>query len=625
MYRYRHSLPIQGGRRYGGYADVAGSGQDATNSAGVGGAASASGESFRDDLATRIAICILAQAPLWEHSTVDVVPRRISCETAEHIDDIAVHTSRGRLLVQAKGDAKLALPDDATARKNPLADPFVKAIAQLVAQQTSPRPPSTPLIPSTDRFVLAYKDATKELARLRDIAARLSTEDKAGEEFDVRPRVLHGADDEVFESFRKVVTAITGASWGWTELVALLRVTVFWWVAPEGAGRRIPVDPYNLLRWVLADPDATSKAANIISRKMLELAASRASMDADALRSLLTNEKFELQALPDYSGDLDRVEEASTRYLASIERRTCLAPIARKVTSRLLIALEDGATVLVGDRGMGKSTVLASVARELRKRKRQVVVCDLRQAAANIFPGLRASMERVLAAIGDPLPAYLLIDGLDETSHNSELAKAVLSLCDVSAEDRRWRLLATARTRAMGSPEWRRRFKGSPVESSPDEFLQNLHYARVDRFDPEELDHALGTISADAASIIRSSERLRRFVETPENFALLSDLVAGTAGALGEATYASGLVSEYWARRVSYKDAIARRHALLEIDRLQQEAGASTSMFADVVGRGVTVQILAELEDDRVITIVDDRVSITHELVVDYIRAGARG
>src|ERR1041384_2408952 len=91
----------------------------------AGGAAGSGGESFRSDVAARIAVHLLAQRAIPE-LTGAAMPIRISLESAAEVDDIEVKTSNGGTWwIQAKRRVGLA-----RGRQKPLGSAFDQFVRQ---------------------------------------------------------------------------------------------------------------------------------------------------------------------------------------------------------------------------------------------------------------------------------------------------------------------------------------------------------------------------------------------------------------------------------------------------------------------------------------------------------------
>jgi hypothetical protein len=129
----------------------------------AGGAASAGGESFRSDVAARIAVHLLVQRAIPDLPG-GATPIRISLESPAEVDDIKVKTSDGGTWwLQAKRYVGLARGDG---------KPLGSAFDQFVRRYLRTPAPD----PATDLLVLAYSEAPRSVASLRDVIRRFRVE-----------------------------------------------------------------------------------------------------------------------------------------------------------------------------------------------------------------------------------------------------------------------------------------------------------------------------------------------------------------------------------------------------------------------------------------------------------------
>lgn len=581
----------------------------------VGGSAATAGEVFRVDIATRIALHLLAQTPIWTPSTVDSVPISLRCEAATKIDDIAINTIVGRILIQAKGDDKLNVPPNATTLRSE--DAFVKAFGQLVAQQKT-----DPLDATKDRFVLAYKEATEELKRLKRIGERVGRLDVSKDETQGRVEVLRTEDEQkTFRRFELVIQHITGSAPNWSDLISLLRVAHFWGL-PEGVTHRIEIDPGNLMRAVLADGESCQTAIDALGREVLSLAAVATGVDLSSLRHFL-GKSFRLEAVPDCARDIERVRSTSAVHLASMrkwQRPAFGVTVDRGANAALRAAMNEGPVVVVGDRGIGKSAVAISLIDNLIASQQQVVVCDLKQATSSLFtipgdPPLRNTLDRVLAAFPHPIPAYLVIDGLEEIAGQRDLEKSVLALIGrVLRIPDHWRLICFARPSTLrGRRELQEVFSGNPIQKRVDEF-ETLRHLSLGPLSSDELDLVL-TSAPEAIRRSASTPAAQAFLSIPETLSMFADV---TPQSEQPPLYASPVLKEYWATKVGD---LGRQQALILLARAQRMQRSSTIPIAELLGDGISAEVLERLRDDGVIVIAAERVGFSHEMVADFIHA----
>lgn len=585
-------------------------------SSAIGGAANAGGESFRADLAARIAVHMLAQSPLWNHGAVDAVPVSVRCEAAEHVDDVAVDTRMGRLLFQAKGDDRLSLPPDARRVRRDGA--FVKAIAQLVAQQGQGA--SSPLDETTDRFVLAYKEGTEEIRRLKSIAERIAPPTKIDpNEARARLSVFRSERDKaVFERFERVLERVMHQTPTWQEAITLLRLSMFWAIS-EGISHRIDVDPAYHLRNVLAEGESAEAAIDVLSREFISLAAGAAAgITADGLRTFL-GRRFQLQGTPNCALDIQRVSNGTRIFVENMrkaQRPAFGAIVVRDALQEVWEKLERGPTAVIGERGVGKSNLLLTMFDDLTRRAQQVVVCDLRQATplhlltSSTATPLHNSLSAVMGSLPRPGPTYVLIDGLEETARDRNLEKVLASLLTILCADHSlWRVCATSRDSTLRGRKWRHFF--SEGIATPDS-TPSTRQVRLERFTAAELSQALERGPTELVEEAARDPVISRLLSLPENLSLLAELPSSSQTS---ARFTKALLDVYWEQRIATPE---RQALVMRIAREQRNLGSGAVPLDLLTGFG---SALSDLQDDGVVVVSNGRAAFAHDQLAEYVQS----
>lgn len=265
--------------------------------------------------------------------------------------------------------------------------------------------------------------------------------------------------------------------------------------------------------------------------------------------------------------DREVLIERSRTHLEHMARHTSLplgqgVHLERELTGPLLERAHEGSLLLVGEPGSGKTGALHSLAGELTREGRDVVVlaADLVAAAGQRGLaeelGLQRGVFDALAAWPGSEPGFLLVNALD-AARGREAASALTSLVAQVAEgSRRWRVIASIRSFDLRhSPELRDAF----AVPAPDdggfldaEFMSIRHFA-VGRLTEGELQTAGTRAQALGAFLAQAPSPVRDLARVPFNLRLLCSLLgAGDPGVnrLRALRTQLELLDVYWERRV---------------------------------------------------------------------------
>lgn len=399
----------------------------------VGGAANAAGETFRTDVAARIAVHVCIQSPLLDLEQTQI-PRQLQPESASEVDDIeVVMESGGTAWIQAKRSLKLS-----AAPRSSLAAAF----DQLVRQHL--RNPS--LDPSRDRLVIAYESGPRSIATLRVVIRRFRSGSPTREQAapDQKDIAVLEILERIVENAWKVVSG--GSLPTWPDLSRFLRLVVLWEVK-EGGDGRVEVDPGRLLGAILEDETDAAAAADVLRRFVSTLATNRGVADAIGLRHALQECGIRLRHLAGFAQRLEdhlcRLEQrwVDHRPLGVLSDNTAWRSPLRSsevfVPPRLQhqgprVEVEHPAEAildrlrqrrsiaLLGHVGTGKSTLLLWCAAELAARRRAAPTAPVpiwlhaRELQENSWPEI---LEHILPGAqrsGAAMTWCLLVDGVDE-------------------------------------------------------------------------------------------------------------------------------------------------------------------------------------------------------------------
>lgn len=268
----------------------------------IGGAANAAGETFRADVAARIAVHVLAQRPIRDVGPSNI-PRRMRLESGSEADDIEVTMAEGGTAwIQAKRRLELSVD-----RQKPLA----KAFDQLVRQYV--RTPG--LDSSRDRLVLAYESSSGPIAVLRTVTRRFCGD------CPTRTQAAPDAQDQkVLEKLEQIVATawrdVGGTSPDWLQLSRFLSFVVFWELRAGDDGR-VEVDPSHLLASVVEN-EGTGAAAKVLRDFAYTLAQGRRGATVSGLREALRDAGIALR-------DTEGLEQRIELHLATCRSASSLA------------------------------------------------------------------------------------------------------------------------------------------------------------------------------------------------------------------------------------------------------------------------------------------------------------
>lgn len=410
----------------------------------AGGAASASGETFRGDLAAVIAVHILAEKALWTPFPANAIPVHIALETGAEADDMELRTSEGgHIWIQAKRSVAVS---------SNLSSPLGKAVDQFVRQYIAARPD-----PRHDRLVLGYAEATEPVRHLYDVIRRFHNDAPTPDRVAVSE-----PEDAAFARFRSLLNAAWHAAHPeereipWNDVQRLLRVLIFL-QRSVGHDGRLEGDRDGYLRDVV-DDERPSDAIDTLRSFMFTLASQRRGTDLAGLRAELRDHGIPLCEAPSYRHDMTVLRSRADEHLRLLKKQQFLIcngrpiPIQRTIAPALETAALTRSLAVIGDPGVGKSSLLVSLADSLLSQHRQVITIAAGELGATDLGalqrelGLRHPVVDVLSNIPDPRPAYLLIDSLDAARGHPGVTLMLRHLLAAAIErPEHWRVVATVR------------------------------------------------------------------------------------------------------------------------------------------------------------------------------------
>lgn len=590
-----------------------------------GGAAAAGGFRFQAQLGAFFALNILSQHSVLsrELELDNALPLWMRFETEAPVDDILIATSSGGFIaIQAK--TSLNLSDES-------ASEFAKTMLQLVRHWLvcqngrGDRLWDRSLNPQCDRLVLAVGPSAPASIRIRlPEVLRLCAQ------FGSAPLTQEQSQDlKVFQQCAEM--AWTGTTTEpWTPdiictLARLIRVITF---DPGGA------DSY------LMEEIATNVAAQGQSQALLtalpdlclQWITERSGADLPTLRQALAQKQVGLKAPPIYDQDIRSLKEHSEetahalkRY-ESIEQSAGKIRIPRECQNAVLAAAEQGSLLIIGEPGAGKSAVINTLARELRRRG-DVVELAVDRYSANDLDGLRIELGlqndliKVFEAWDGSTPGWLIIDALDATRGGKREGAFRLLIERVLALKGRWQVVASIRAfdLRMGK-RFRELFPGQPLdENYRNRDFPTVQHVLVPPWSQAEFNLVLTQAPELGQALEDAPAKLRQLAEVPFNTRLIIELLQSgvVANTLCNLANQAQLLHRYWESRITDLGSAAEACLSFVVHRMI-EARTLRVLATDVAGHSPEAldtlcihAVLIRVENDRY-------VQFRHHLLFDY-------
>lgn len=372
------------------------------------------GQRFQAQAAAWWALRILLRTPVEQIYSLPAqsIPERISCETADPIDDLCINVSSGATLYfQCK--RSLSLSDSPTSE-------WASVMTDCHAELSRPHAAG-----AEQRFIVVYgaQNGSLEtlktlLERYRGIAEGESFESSAhnAEELKVIEKV-----DTLFEALEALDPYRGIAAHKETILRSLFIARLQFDPGEPDYTGTIDTSRHGLLK----DPGQAQQMIHTLMRFMGDLIAKRGSASRDALRQELITSGIQLQGTVDYREDLQRLSALSDTeiHTQEVQGRMEIAVAGKKVlitreVNEAMFALAQRASFLViGGAGYGKTGCMLVLAKKLKDSGKRVLYwpADSLQHAsvqeiATVLQ-LQNTWQELFSELGND--AYLIIDGLD--------------------------------------------------------------------------------------------------------------------------------------------------------------------------------------------------------------------
>ena len=622
----------------------------------AGGAAMGAGGNYQARVAALLGVYALAELDAQPPMGLTAPVEAIACEVPDPVDDIVARTTSGHTAaIQAK--RTVSLNRERTSADGSLT-PFASAIDQFVRQYHLVRErarsgEATELDPAHDRFVLAVGPRSPITIRqtLAAVLDRIRIQ-PSGEPLlsPVLNRQERDATEALIAHARASWEDATGSRPSDSDLHEFLRLVRVETLAVE-EGEANEAAALTILRLsVLDNPEDARHAWGVLVEIGSRLIASRSSIAASQLRSVLAERGIPLRGARSYREDIERLRRHTAAVIAQLTDYATVpigdgrVPIERPYIAALREASEDGSVLLVGEPGIGKSGAIHGFSQALLDDGRDVVVLTAQDPPFSSLPQLRDALglehdaADVLANWPGGGTAFLIIDALDAARTDSA-AQALRQLIDrVQRTTGRWHVVASVREYdARYGRELRRLFRGAPPEGPcpalPGSAFAQVRHLLVGELSDREVEQLASAAPRLHALATTAPPALARLFRTPFNLRLAGELLgAGTApDAIREVQSQLELLDLYWSERVlaggEYREAHAREAVLTKVvrsmvqdRRLQADTQAvaddpaASSALADLLRAHVLTEWRAAA--DR----VPDRYSLTfaHHVLFDY-------
>jgi hypothetical protein len=292
--------------------------------------------------------------------------------------------------------------------------------------------------------------------------------------------------------------------------------------------------------------------------------------------------------------------------------------IERTISDDLVRAARLGSFAVVGEPGIGKSSLLAQLATQL-DRDATVVLLRAGEFAAQSVAELRGElsldheMVDVFRSGSSDRPGYLIIDALDATRGDQGKATAIRQLITaVRSLGSQWTVIASIRQfDLLWSGEWRRLFQASTKQTGE---LSDVMHVLVGPLDDLELTQLSHRASDLAAIVFNAPASLQSLLRVPFNLRLAAELGLD-ADYFREIRSQLDLLDRYWRERVENGvGGEARARAMCEVAVAAFERRTTRVPRTAVSDSSA----LEQLEHQGVVLRSRDFIEIAHHVVLDY-------
>lgn len=609
-----------------------------------GGAATAGGTTFQEDVARYLSTLILAETSAEPPAGLPqgVCLSAIVAETPQPIDDLLLGTSAGGVLyVQAKTTLSRSEDEDSE---------FAKVIDQFVRQRLLGARPIGGKLRSLDlerdRFVLVvgHDAPTTITSSLSSVLAKcrpITDEERLAD----LPESLNAEEKKALAAtrvhIRRSWESKKGSAPSVLDELSVLRLMHVMQVdlRPDGSASTRAKDI--LRQVVLAKPERAGDAWNALISICRSFGPKRTGGDFEYLRAELQARDIPLRSAPSYASDIESLVKYTTNRLAFLRRLSVMQlhdeeiKVTREVAGPLLAFAAAGHTAVVGEPGAGKSGCVHDLAETLLDQGADVVLLAADMVKASSPESLAADLGLtnsrnvvdVLQMWSGDGPGFFLVDALDAARSGMSLHVLCQILRDLRERAPRWRIVASVREYDLrASPDIQDLFAGKPNAAYNDRRFPSVRHIRIDRLSFAELSQVTAK-HARIASALEASPNLTELIRNPFNLDLLCKLLDNnvTHADLSAVQTQVGLLDLYWRRRVESGDREGRLLVLaaaieemvmartLHVQRLTliKAVSSNTVPLPSLLSDNVLVELAPRPTADTI-------VSFSHNILFDY-------
>lgn len=306
-------------------------------------------------------------------------------------------------------------------------------------------------------------------------------------------------------------------------------------VDPDG---RHAIEARCILRQLVRDPGQVDAAWDALVEALARLGEQRAACDRRTLQRRLIGAGVELETPPDFRRDVARLARVTTAARATLERRGLTIPsptgpvaLSRSVTDVVEDRLTQGATLITGEAGVGKTVVLAHLLDRVARAGVPVLALSAVTTPANSPTqlmrqlGIGEDLQACLMQWDPQRPGVLAVDAL----HEADEAQTK-TWCSVmaTASQAGWGVVAADRlSHLRHAPGLRSLFpaRAGPGAGGGLPELADTHHVHVGGLTDAELAELTSAAPQFGALLDDPSSGLVEVLRTPFNLRLAGELL----------------------------------------------------------------------------------------------------
>ncbi len=622
-----------------------------------GGAATASGTTFQEDVAAWLAVQVLAERATSAGLGLppDITLEILSAECFNPVDDLKVATSvGGQLFFQCKSTIDLSRGTDSE---------FAKVVRQFVRQvrvgHKVPGQLSRQLSAETDRMILAVGERSPASVTT-DLRKALECADSANSSAGLhaslaglntnQSRALSCLEAHFTREWQSASGALP-APGDWLTFLHSMRVRKFD-LTIDGSDRREA--DWLLRNQVLQAAERAADAWATLIVMVRGFAPDHRSGDRLSFRQRLIAAGLDLQGSRNYRDIIGALRQYSRLQLDSLKQHAATTyrgqeiRIARTIVRTITEMASQTDLLIIGEPGAGKSGCIYEFARSRIETGLDCIVLRVESLDTTTIATLSRDLQiptgttlvDVLAnwpvghdVAGNEQPRCLAIDALDATRDG----RGISTICDLVQHIRSrapgWRVLASIREFDLKHHDRVREvFAGQPHELFRSPSFRDVRHVCVPPLSNEELSNAQQQIPELSFLFETEGLGLRNLVQNPFNLKLLVDLLSHDISTceLAATRAQVQLLDRYWAARlgpdtdgrISYAvrmlvaEMLRQRRLTTRLSCLGTSLHAYATEFEQLQRSGIL-----QSSPSSALAGSDPFVSFSHNILLDYAAA----